>query len=144
MESTKGAVKAASQRRVAALRPTQAAHAATTTLEPIYAISLPRAAAIWCAGHTITVERQLLAQWRVNRVPAPVAKPRRARCQGSECSYLHCIPGDVFDARLDTAKDSFGRTRHGTDSDNMGGVGNFSRERCARQREAAVDRHTRT
>ena len=44
---------------------------------------------------------------------------------------MHNIPDDEFDARLDTAKDSFGRDRHGSDSDNMGGVGNFARERFA-------------
>ena len=53
----------------------------------------------------------------------------QGRCHlGSECSYLHRVPDDEFDARLDTAKDCFGRTRHGSDSDNMGGVGNFNRE----------------
>ena len=53
----------------------------------------------------------------------------QGRCHlGSDCSYLHRIPDDAFDARLDTAKDCFGRVRHGSDSDNMGGVGNFNRE----------------
>ena len=53
----------------------------------------------------------------------------QGRCHmGAECSYLHRLPDDEFDARLDTAKDCFGRTRHGSDSENMGGVGNFNRE----------------
>ena len=53
----------------------------------------------------------------------------QGRCHmGAECSCLHRLPDDEFDARLDTAKDCFGRTRHGSDSENMGGVGNFNRE----------------
>jgi hypothetical protein len=50
----------------------------------------------------------------------------QGRCHnGTDCSFLHTIPDDAFETRTDTAKDCFGRDRHMTDSDNMGGVGNM-------------------
>ena len=52
----------------------------------------------------------------------------QGRCHhGPECNFLHRIPDEVFEASLEHARDCFGRKRHGTDADGMGGVGNFMR-----------------
>jgi hypothetical protein len=53
----------------------------------------------------------------------------RGQCHlGPDCAYLHRRPTDYDDARLDMMHDVFGRGRHMTDRDDMGGVGSFSRE----------------
>ena len=50
----------------------------------------------------------------------------RGRCaRGHECSYRHTIPSILDDATLPTMKDVFGRDRHATDKEDMGGAGNF-------------------
>lgn len=50
----------------------------------------------------------------------------QGRCHhGAECNFLHRIPDERFDASLEHSRDCFGRQRHGTDADGMGGVGNF-------------------
>jgi hypothetical protein len=52
----------------------------------------------------------------------------QGRCHhGQACGYLHRLPDDLFDAALDNSRDCFGRMRHASDSDGMGGVGNFMR-----------------
>lgn len=52
----------------------------------------------------------------------------QGRCHhGPECTFLHRVPDATFDASLDHTRDCFGRMRHATDSDGMGGVGSFMR-----------------
>mmetsp|Transcript_33950 Transcript_33950/g.55017 ORF Transcript_33950/g.55017 Transcript_33950/m.55017 type:complete len:496 (-) Transcript_33950:71-1558(-) len=53
----------------------------------------------------------------------------KGRCaQGSDCLFLHRIPTPADDARLDAMRDIFGRDRHATDRDDMGGIGSFNRD----------------
>lgn len=53
----------------------------------------------------------------------------QGRCHhGPECNFLHRIPDKEFDALLEHSRDCFGRQRHGTDAEGMGGVGNFMRD----------------
>lgn len=47
---------------------------------------------------------------------------------GKNCSFLHRIPTDADQARLDMLHDVFGRDRHKSDRADMGGVGSFSRD----------------
>jgi len=47
---------------------------------------------------------------------------------GEECTFLHRIPGIEDERRLDATYDIFGRERHRTDREDMGGVGSFSRD----------------
>ncbi|KAL9974116.1 hypothetical protein ACROYT_G011117 [Oculina patagonica] len=47
---------------------------------------------------------------------------------GSECGYLHVIPTDKDEKRIDLAHDVFGRERHRLHKDDMGGVGTFDKE----------------
>ncbi|KAH3761697.1 pre-mRNA-splicing factor cwc2 [Pelomyxa schiedti] len=47
---------------------------------------------------------------------------------GSECSYKHQIPTEDDERRTGLTQDVFGRERYKTDRDDMGGVGNFSKE----------------
>jgi hypothetical protein len=50
----------------------------------------------------------------------------QGRCHhGPDCNFLHRIPDAAFDASLEHSRDCFGRQRHGTDAEGMGGVGNF-------------------
>ena len=42
--------------------------------------------------------------------------------------FRHCLPTDADDRRAGVTHDVFGRERHKTDRDDMGGVGSFSRE----------------
>lgn len=42
--------------------------------------------------------------------------------------FRHCIPTDADERRVGVTHDVFGRERHKTDRDDMGGVGSFSRE----------------
>lgn len=42
--------------------------------------------------------------------------------------YRHCLPTDADERRVGVTHDVFGRERHKTDRDDMGGVGSFSRE----------------
>ena len=50
----------------------------------------------------------------------------RGRCaRGDQCTYRHVLPMPEDDAALPTMKDVFGRERHATDKDDMGGAGNF-------------------
>jgi hypothetical protein len=46
---------------------------------------------------------------------------------GYDCSYKHDIPRDDDEKQLELTKDIFGRDRHDTDRDDMGGIGSFSR-----------------
>ena len=51
--------------------------------------------------------------------------------RNSHCPHLqfrHCIPTDADERRVGVPHDVFGRERHKTDRDDMGGVGSFSRE----------------
>mmetsp|Transcript_31585 Transcript_31585/g.75709 ORF Transcript_31585/g.75709 Transcript_31585/m.75709 type:complete len:349 (-) Transcript_31585:165-1211(-) len=51
------------------------------------------------------------------------------RCnKGHMCQYYHRIPTPEDQAELESAVDIFGRTRFGTDKEDMGGVGNFMRD----------------
>jgi len=53
----------------------------------------------------------------------------RGSCtQGYDCMFLHRIPTAADDCELSHVHDIFGRERHHTDRDDMGGVGSFSRE----------------
>lgn len=47
--------------------------------------------------------------------------------KGMRCQYKHQVPTEEDELRLSMLKDIFGRTRHGSDRDDMGGVGNFNR-----------------
>lgn len=47
---------------------------------------------------------------------------------GSECGYLHVIPSDKDEKRIDLAHDVFGRERHRLHKEDMGGVGTFDKE----------------
>jgi hypothetical protein len=48
--------------------------------------------------------------------------------RGHECPFRHCIPTDEDERRVGVTHDVFGRERHKTDREDMGGVGSFSRE----------------
>jgi hypothetical protein len=53
----------------------------------------------------------------------------QGRCAlGPDCSFHHRLPTYEDEARMDLAHDVFGRERFSTDREDMGGVGNFSRE----------------
>ena len=45
---------------------------------------------------------------------------------GYECSWIHALPSNEFDANLETTKDCFGRERHENVRDDQSGVGSFS------------------
>lgn len=45
---------------------------------------------------------------------------------GYECSWIHALPSNEFDANLETTKDCFGRDRHKNVRDDQSGVGSFS------------------
>ena len=47
---------------------------------------------------------------------------------GKSCKFLHRVPTPADSARLDLLHDVFGRTRHASDREDMGGVGSFNRE----------------
>ena len=48
--------------------------------------------------------------------------------RGSSCHYLHRIPTETDEAELEVRSDIFGRERHGTHRDDLGGVGSFTDE----------------
>ncbi|EGC37980.1 hypothetical protein DICPUDRAFT_53563 [Dictyostelium purpureum] len=53
----------------------------------------------------------------------------KGRCvNGADCTFLHRVPTPEDDKRLEITHDIFGRERHKTDRDDMGGVGSFSRD----------------
>jgi len=53
----------------------------------------------------------------------------RGHCMnGAECNYYHRIPTIEDELKLDLTHDIFGRERHRTYRDDMGGVGSFSRD----------------
>lgn len=45
--------------------------------------------------------------------------------QGPDCTFLHRIPNEYDEKRIGLAVDIFGRERHRTNRDDMGGVGSF-------------------
>ena len=45
---------------------------------------------------------------------------------GHECSWIHGLPSDEFDANLEATKDCFGRERHENVREDQSGVGSFS------------------
>lgn len=47
---------------------------------------------------------------------------------GRRCQFLHRVPTDADNAKLDSLHDCFGRERHATDRDDMGGIGSFTRD----------------
>ena len=47
--------------------------------------------------------------------------------RGEKCYYKHQIPTEGDELRLSLLKDVFGRDRHKTDREDMGGIGSFSR-----------------
>lgn len=52
----------------------------------------------------------------------------RGECpKGEKCNYKHNVPTEDDELKLSLLKDVFGRERHRTDREDMGGVGNFSR-----------------
>jgi hypothetical protein len=53
---------------------------------------------------------------------------RGACARGHECTYAHHVPTAADDAAMTTAKDIFGRDRHSTHRDDMGGVGDMTRD----------------
>jgi hypothetical protein len=53
----------------------------------------------------------------------------RGKCvHGHNCKYKHQIPTKSDQEKLDLLHDCFGRERHRTDRDDMGGVGSFNRD----------------
>jgi hypothetical protein len=53
----------------------------------------------------------------------------RGRCVlGDECPHIHRLPTEKDEVKLDLAHDIFGRERHATDREDMGGTGNFNRD----------------
>lgn len=53
----------------------------------------------------------------------------RGHCSnGSQCNFFHRIPTEEDDLKNDVAHDIFGRERHKTYRDDMGGVGSFMKE----------------
>eukprot|EP00698_Gefionella_okellyi_P016640 TRINITY_DN476_c0_g1_i1.p1 TRINITY_DN476_c0_g1~~TRINITY_DN476_c0_g1_i1.p1 ORF type:complete len:383 (+),score=57.28 TRINITY_DN476_c0_g1_i1:1082-2230(+) len=52
----------------------------------------------------------------------------RGCCErGPECHFLHRAANEYDEVRVGITKDIFGRERHSTDREDMGGVGNFNR-----------------
>ena len=52
----------------------------------------------------------------------------RGMCaRGEACGYYHRLPTREDEVRIGMMHDCFGRDRHSTDRDDMGGVGNFTR-----------------
>lgn len=47
---------------------------------------------------------------------------------GAECTNLHVVPTEAFARALPTGRDCFGRERHATDREDMGGVGSFEKD----------------
>lgn len=47
--------------------------------------------------------------------------------QGGNCNFLHRIPNEEDEKRIGHGVDAFGRERHRTDREDMGGVGSFER-----------------
>eukprot|EP00741_Cyanophora_paradoxa_P000223 tig00000402_g216.t1 len=53
----------------------------------------------------------------------------KGRCiYGADCPFLHRLPNEDDDKRLEVTKDIFGRERFSTDREDMGGVGCFNRD----------------
>ena len=53
---------------------------------------------------------------------------RGACIKGHECTYRHCAPTEDDETLTDAPHDVFGRSRHGTFKDDMGGTGNWNKE----------------
>ena len=53
---------------------------------------------------------------------------RGACIKGHECTYRHCAPTEDDETLTDAPHDVFGRGRHGTFKDDMGGTGNWNKE----------------
>eukprot|EP00743_Colponemidia_sp_Colp-15_P005953 GILK01006399.1.p1 GENE.GILK01006399.1~~GILK01006399.1.p1 ORF type:complete len:451 (-),score=67.19 GILK01006399.1:169-1491(-) len=53
---------------------------------------------------------------------------RGACALGPECNYLHRLPTIEDNNRMNMLNDVFGRDRHATHRDDMGGAGNFNKE----------------
>eukprot|EP00029_Vermamoeba_vermiformis_P004081 TRINITY_DN1460_c0_g1_i1.p1 TRINITY_DN1460_c0_g1~~TRINITY_DN1460_c0_g1_i1.p1 ORF type:complete len:425 (-),score=90.87 TRINITY_DN1460_c0_g1_i1:30-1259(-) len=52
----------------------------------------------------------------------------RGKCVlGGDCTFFHRLPNEEDEKRIGLAYDIFGRERHRTDRDDMGGVGSFER-----------------
>ena len=47
---------------------------------------------------------------------------------GKDCTYRHCAPTEQDESQADSPNDIFGRNRHGSFRDDMGGVGTWSKE----------------
>ena len=47
---------------------------------------------------------------------------------GKECSYRHCAPTEEDETQMDAPRDCFGRDRHGSFRDDMGGTGTWNKE----------------
>mmetsp|Transcript_11208 Transcript_11208/g.41957 ORF Transcript_11208/g.41957 Transcript_11208/m.41957 type:complete len:425 (+) Transcript_11208:205-1479(+) len=53
----------------------------------------------------------------------------RGKCAlGGECPFLHRLPTSKDEERIPITRDCFGREKHATDREDMGGVGSFKRE----------------
>ena len=53
---------------------------------------------------------------------------RGACVNGKDCTYRHCAPTEQDETNTDAPHDVFGRNRHGTFRDDMGGVGSWHKE----------------
>ena len=61
--------------------------------------------------------------------------------KGSACRYKHHVPTRQDDASSDQMEDVFGRERHASHKDDMGGVGSFMKEcRCLYVSEIEIER----
>ena len=61
--------------------------------------------------------------------------------KGSACGYKHHVPTREDDARSDQMEDIFGRERHASHKDDMGGVGSFMKEcKCLYVSEIEIER----
>ena len=49
---------------------------------------------------------------------------------GRECGYRHCAPNEDDETQTDAPHDVFGRDRHGSFKDDMGGTGNWNKVRA--------------
>lgn len=47
---------------------------------------------------------------------------------GGDCTFLHRLPTSKDEERIQITRDCFGREKHATDREDMGGVGSFNRE----------------
>ena len=47
---------------------------------------------------------------------------------GKDCTFRHCVPTEEDESQADTPHDIFGRNRHGSFRDDMGGTGTWNKE----------------